>query len=1165
MEKLQVDTVLYEWINPETDYHVQVNLLRPNIIETITSGDPAKDDIIRLFNFLDSVFEANYKANPSGKFFHILVIKNDKSFPIVNRIYAVNRCLKIIKQNWITQSYLASETTWAYLLGLVLNKAMGVNHVKFAASTTEALLDIERNSSKLKLVESADLDIEKFSREELIDEIKKLKLKIKDQTELLAARLSTLSWTKNQQELPHHEVSEEFLAAHKAANMLERDLEHFKEELAIYQLQQSEKDIAGPERFKKSEHNLRLLLDHSDEAIGVIGENQCFLDFNRHFAHTLSRISSIEVYRGMPLSEISDQDSVQSLWHSGAKQAFEGKENEQIVSITLAEQPEHFQLKFVPVKYLNKVESIIIFQRDITDSFLKEQHLKEKNEFIDNLINTVPGLIYVYNHALKKTVFQSRPAQILFTYSKSNRSNYTLSLEEIVHSSFTQYFGNRQDRWQYARENDVLEMEFLIDDGLGSSEWVITREKVFKRDHEGKVLETIGFANSNQSKKSTEEKLVTRLLTEKIITSASSKLIGLTLQNFASVFDELLNELKQHGLLNGGFSQLWGPNHNNYRSFICWSENYPAEERVKVHKGELFDLAWVKKMINESDFLLFSHKNEIPAEALFNENIAIDLGADKFLLLPITSRNGRNGVFVVFKSAKSADWHFEQIQLFILLSEMIWNALEKLRYEKEINTQNSKLSSILENTSDNAWSVNLNFSLLTFNSAFQSSFKNSYGHQLFVGACLEELVPEEDWIIWKSLYKRSFAGEKFNTEWVSENQIFELSFHPIVESGQVTGCTVVARNITYRSIFERKLLNSENMLTAIINNSDDMIWMVDRDLRLIKYNQKIECFISNFLETQLEPGMYIIFEKQPEAYKQYWLELYQRALQREKISEEWQVQDYIFEISINPIVEANTVKYLGVYMKNITERKQVENTILEQNEELSKVNKELDSFVYKASHDLRAPLVSMLGLINITRLEQDESKKLSYLEMQEKSIRKLDKYIKDIIDYSRNSRQGIIAESIDVDKMVDEIIEQNKFTSEAERLQVKKKIEVPSGFKTDPRRLEVVLNNLISNAIRYSDPSKSSIDISIELYPEKEGVKIIVNDNGIGIGKEHHSKVFDMFYRATTSRPGSGLGLYIVRESIHKLGGSVEIESKPGVGTRFILYIPNLSSKDKSA
>jgi signal transduction histidine kinase len=113
-------------------------------------------------------------------------------------------------------------------------------------------------------------------------------------------------------------------------------------------------------------------------------------------------------------------------------------------------------------------------------------------------------------------------------------------------------------------------------------------------------------------------------------------------------------------------------------------------------------------------------------------------------------------------------------------------------------------------------------------------------------------------------------------------------------------------------------------------------------------------------------------------------------------------------------------------------------------------------------------------------------------------------------------------------------------------------------FFTDKQRLTVALNNLISNAFRYYNPYQKQpfIHLFVEVFPQKAIIEI--KDNGIGIGKEHLSRIFEMFYRATDRTTGSGLGLYIVKEVIDKLKGSVKVESELGRGTTFTIEIPNL-------
>ncbi|HZG01667.1 MAG TPA: HAMP domain-containing sensor histidine kinase, partial [Chitinophagales bacterium] len=114
-------------------------------------------------------------------------------------------------------------------------------------------------------------------------------------------------------------------------------------------------------------------------------------------------------------------------------------------------------------------------------------------------------------------------------------------------------------------------------------------------------------------------------------------------------------------------------------------------------------------------------------------------------------------------------------------------------------------------------------------------------------------------------------------------------------------------------------------------------------------------------------------------------------------------------------------------------------------------------------------------------------------------------------------------------------------------------------FSSDPGRISVLLNNLISNAIRYQNPNvdKPYVDIAVETTAD--AAFIVVKDNGIGIDKAQQSKVFDMFYRVSQNSVGSGLGLYIVKETVEKLQGKIDLKSEPGTGTAFTIVLPNLN------
>lgn len=226
------------------------------------------------------------------------------------------------------------------------------------------------------------------------------------------------------------------------------------------------------------------------------------------------------------------------------------------------------------------------------------------------------------------------------------------------------------------------------------------------------------------------------------------------------------------------------------------------------------------------------------------------------------------------------------------------------------------------------------------------------------------------------------------------------------------------------------------------------------------------------------------------------------------------------------------------------------------NQLLSKANRELDRFVYSASHDLRAPLSSLLGLIELSQRTDDVEEIRHCLSLMKVRVADLDSFIKDIIDYSRNTRQEISKEEFNLLELAKEVADGLKFGNGMEEIFIKYAIDPSLKIVTDRSRLKVVLNNLIGNALKYSDPKKQEQLISIAASVEGKSMRISIEDNGIGIAPEHHPKIFEMFYRASEKSQGSGLGLYIVNETLEKLDGKIEVNSLLGQGSMFQLKIP---------
>ncbi len=254
--------------------------------------------------------------------------------------------------------------------------------------------------------------------------------------------------------------------------------------------------------------------------------------------------------------------------------------------------------------------------------------------------------------------------------------------------------------------------------------------------------------------------------------------------------------------------------------------------------------------------------------------------------------------------------------------------------------------------------------------------------------------------------------------------------------------------------------------------------------------------------------------------------------------------------------EANDLR---ICVDNALEKFRKDQEIIAKNRELEKANSELEKFVYSASHDLRAPLVSIKGIVNVARMEGLDPKAMAYLDMIERSTNKLSDFVSNIINYYQNNQSDELLEEIDFNEMADEIFSKYEHYEGAEKINFRKDITQTSPFKSDGHRIRMILNNLISNAIKFSDLKKHECLIDLQVTQNKEKALIKIGDNGVGISPDILPGIFEMFHNSTDKNIGSGIGLYIARQAVRKLNGNISASSEQGKGTRFTFEIPNKS------
>ncbi|ELR72458.1 two-component sensor histidine kinase [Fulvivirga imtechensis AK7] len=227
------------------------------------------------------------------------------------------------------------------------------------------------------------------------------------------------------------------------------------------------------------------------------------------------------------------------------------------------------------------------------------------------------------------------------------------------------------------------------------------------------------------------------------------------------------------------------------------------------------------------------------------------------------------------------------------------------------------------------------------------------------------------------------------------------------------------------------------------------------------------------------------------------------------------------------------------------------------NRELSEANTVLDKFVYSCSHDLKGPLASIKGLIRLAEKSSRNDVTDECLHLINESVVRMDNFIKSLESFVANARGPVLKNEVDLLGIINRILEERVEHAKIHKIKLRVRVKQMQKFYSDDARLNVILHNLIENAINYQDMKKTEKFVDIEVKVSTEQAQIEICDNGEGIAKEAMSDIFKMFYRSSEASRGSGLGLYIVQEAVTKLRGEISVASSKGVGSNFVVKIPN--------
>lgn len=395
---------------------------------------------------------------------------------------------------------------------------------------------------------------------------------------------------------------------------------------------------------------------------------------------------------------------------------------------------------------------------------------------------------------------------------------------------------------------------------------------------------------------------------------------------------------------------------------------------------------------------------------------------------------------------------------------------------------------------------------------------------------------------------------KFKNEILSEQSINKIKNLQILHEVETAD-----KEIEYQKLKNTELANALTELTAALDVSD-IISRSDLDGK-IKYVNSNLVNISGYSSEELIGSSYYIFwadYHSPEFFKELWDTINAGNVWKGEIKNRRKDGSFFWiHTTIVPIFDDKKTPVEFLLISNdITERKEAEEKLFNQYNELETTNEELDNFVYSVSHDLRAPLTSILGVLNVVADEvigEDVKKYLSYIRA---SVDKLDNTVRDIIDYSRNSRTQVRFKKIKINRALDKALSGLTHLENFEKVKIIREFDQSDSIITDEYRLILILKNLLANSIKFCKLKSKNPYVKISFFKSNGKYALTVEDNGVGIEDEKIPYIFNQFYKATENTHGTGLGLYITKLAVKRLKGDIKVISNRGRGSTFKVTIP---------
>ena len=672
--------------------------------------------------------------------------------------------------------------------------------------------------------------------------------------------------------------------------------------------------------------------------------------------------------------------------------------------------------------------------------------------------------------------------------------------------------------------------------------------------------------------KENENKLIFRLRFEELITELSSKFINLEWTNIDRAIDKALGTIATFISADRSYVFLFSEDKHHMNNSNEWVRNGVVSEKDILQNIPLNIFPWLMQKINNQEIIYVRKLEEMPAEASTEKEYFSLQNIKSLIVIPMVYNNESIG-YIGFDAIKeNREWADDSIKLLYVAANVITNTIKRKEYEANLIHERSLLRTIIDNIPDPIYVKDLEGRKILANQA-ELNILNAKKPEDILGKTDFEVYPAdvalktviEDKMVVESgealINKEGFVvTNSGDTKWFIGNKIPRRD-----PQGNITGLVGISYNITERKKSEEAIKESERKYRLVVDSIKEVIFSTDKD-GLWTFLNPAWTEITGFTAEESIGTNFLNYVHEEDREKN--LRLFEPLIERKKEFCRHEIRYYTkdggfkwIEVFARLTIDDNdNITGTTGTLNDITARKKSEEEITKALAREKELNELKSKFVSMVSHEFRTPLAAILSSSDLLQNYWDKwttEKRNSLLDKIKRSINNLIVLLNDVTEINRadSGKVQIMMEQIDASSLIEEVIEELRF-SYTEKPNVRyEKDKQPVVLITDKKLIRLIYVNLISNAIKYT-ASENNVYVSSFI---RNGKYIFsVKDEGIGIPSDDFKNLFEPFMRSKNVEKikGTGLGLSIMKRAVELLKGTIEFSSEVNIGSVFTVYLP---------